>query len=152
MLLFSCQINPTPCDPKDCSTSGFFLPHHSPEFAQLYLNFCHPRKCSTKHGVWPHDTLSCSLRPQQGLVASSPWVTYINSGPGCPPDLHHMTGFRANVWSSCSWGTTESSYRHASRGGEKSVGRIKTGAHVLHISQSGLWSGFWVFYLLKQRK
>ena len=36
-LLFSIQLCPTLCDPKDCSTSGFPVLHHLPELAQTHV-------------------------------------------------------------------------------------------------------------------
>ena len=42
MFLFSCcsvtQLCPTFCDPMDCSTPGFPLLHHLPEFAQTHAH------------------------------------------------------------------------------------------------------------------
>ena len=56
ILLFKCILNvqkaasisclvaqscPTLCDPMDCSTPGFPVPHHLPEFAQVHVHeFC----------------------------------------------------------------------------------------------------------------
>ena len=36
--MFSCQAMPTSCDPMDCSTPGFPVHHHLPEFAQVHAH------------------------------------------------------------------------------------------------------------------
>ena len=37
LLSFSRQVVPL-CDPMDCITSGFPVPHYLPEFAQVYVH------------------------------------------------------------------------------------------------------------------
>ena len=42
----------TLCDPVDCSTIGFPVPHHLPEFAQVHVNWLHQ---------WCHPAISSSV-------------------------------------------------------------------------------------------
>ena len=39
-MICCCVINscPTFCDPMDCTTPGFLVPHHLPEFVQVYIH------------------------------------------------------------------------------------------------------------------
>ena len=39
LLLFSCSVCPTLCDPMDCSTPGFPVLHHLPEIAQIQVHW-----------------------------------------------------------------------------------------------------------------
>ena len=39
LLLFSCSVNPTLCDPMYCSMPGFPVLHHLLEFAQTYVHW-----------------------------------------------------------------------------------------------------------------
>ena len=39
LLLFSCQVTSNSLWPLDCSRSGFSVPHHLPEFAQVHVHW-----------------------------------------------------------------------------------------------------------------
>ena len=58
----------TICDPMDCSTPGFPVPHHLPELAQTHV-----------HGVsdgWTHPTISSSVVPFSSCLQSFPVSGY----------------------------------------------------------------------------
>ena len=52
----SCLI---PCDPMDCGTPGFLVPHHNPEFAQVHVHW-----------------ISDAIQPSPSLSSSSPSVHF----------------------------------------------------------------------------
>ena len=56
-MIDCCVINscPTFCDPMDCTTPGFLVPHHLPEFVQVYIH-----------------CISNAIQPSHPLPPSSP--------------------------------------------------------------------------------
>ena len=38
VVIVNCSVCPTLCDPVDCSTPGFPVLHHLPEFAQTHIH------------------------------------------------------------------------------------------------------------------
>ena len=46
------QLCPTLCDPMDCSTPDFPVPHHLPEFAQVHFHWI---------GVFYHNKKNCNF-------------------------------------------------------------------------------------------
>jgi len=58
-LFFSPQLSLTPCDPMDCSTSGFPVLPHLPEFSQTHV-----------HGVSDANQSSRALPPPPSIFPS----------------------------------------------------------------------------------
>ena len=56
---------PTLCDPRDCSTSGFNLPHHLPEFAQVHVHWIGD-SIQPSHPLSPASPPTLSLSQHQG--------------------------------------------------------------------------------------
>ena len=46
------QLCPTLCDPMDCSTPDLPVPHHLPEFAQIYVH-CISEAVQPSHPLTP---------------------------------------------------------------------------------------------------
>ena len=87
VLLFSCQSCPALHDLMDCSTPGFSVPHHLPEFAQVHVHWIdhttqpsHPLSPSSPSAfnLFQHQGLfqwvSCSCQQSLCLFASHVWV------------------------------------------------------------------------------
>ena len=65
------------CDPMDCSTPGFPVPHHLPKFAQVHVH-CISDGFQTSYPVMPSSPSAFNLSKHQGLFQ---WVS----------SLHQMT-------------------------------------------------------------
>ena len=65
LLLFSCQVTSDFCDPMDCSTPSFPVPHHLLEFAQVHVH-----------------CISDVIQPSHPLSPSSPSVFNLSQQPG----------------------------------------------------------------------
>ena len=60
------QLCPTLCDPRDCSTSGFFVQHQLPELAQTHVHWiCNPIQPS--HPLLSPSSHAFNLSQHQGL-------------------------------------------------------------------------------------
>ena len=64
------QSYPTVCDPMDCSTPGFPVHHHLPEFPQTNVQWCHPAISSS---VVPFSSCPQSL-PASGAFPMSQFL------------------------------------------------------------------------------
>ena len=81
MLCFCCamwisccsfaQLCLTLCDPMDCSTPGFPVPHHLPEFAQVHVHWIGDA-IQSSHPLSPFSPPALNLSQLQGLFQSFP--------------------------------------------------------------------------------
>ena len=65
---------PTLCDPRDCSTSGFNIPHHLPEFAQVHVHWIGD-SIQPSHPLSPASPPTLSLSQHQGHCQ---WVSSLH--------------------------------------------------------------------------
>ena len=70
LLLFSCQVMSTLCDPMDCSTPGFLVLHHLPDFAQIHVHW-----------------ISDAIQPSHPLSSPSPPAFNLSQHQGLFNDL-----------------------------------------------------------------
>ena len=69
----------TLCDPIDCSTPGFPVPHHLPKFIQVHVH-CIGEAIQPSHALMPSSPSALNLSQPQGLfqwVSCSPHITKI---------------------------------------------------------------------------
>ena len=66
------KLCPTLRDPVDCSTPGFLVPHHLPEFAQVHVLWI-SNAIQPSHPLSPPSPHALSLSQHQGLLPVS-WL------------------------------------------------------------------------------
>ena len=91
------QLCPTLCDPMDCITPDLPVPHHLPEFAQIYVH-CISEAVQPSHPLtpsivlWSYTTFSSvqfSSVAQSCRLFATPWIAACQ--PPCPsptPRVH----------------------------------------------------------------
>ena len=72
------QLCPTPCDLMDCSTPGFFVPHHLPELAQTHVH-CVDDVIQPFHSLLSPSPPAFNISQHQGLFQMSQFFT--SGGP-----------------------------------------------------------------------
>ena len=72
MPLFSCSVVSTSANTIDCSTSGFLLLHHLPEFAQTHVHW-------VSDVIWPSNPLSPTFPPALNLAQHQSLFQWVSS-------------------------------------------------------------------------
>ena len=79
---------PALCDPTDCSTQGFFVPHHLPEFSQVHVHWISDA-IQPPHPLLPSSPLILNLPQHQGLFQ---WVSCLHQvAKVLEPQLQHQS-------------------------------------------------------------
>ena len=74
LLLLSCPVCPTLCDPMDCSTPGVPVPHHLPSFSQVHVH-CIGDAIHLSQPLMPSSPSALDLSQHQSFFQ---WVTCLH--------------------------------------------------------------------------
>ena len=105
----------TVCDPMDCSTPGFPVLHHLPEFAQVHVHWVSDAIQTSP--LLPSSPSACNLAEPQGLYTGASWVVKnVPTNTGDIRDAGVIPGWGRSSWRRAWEPTLVFSHREPHRG------------------------------------